>query len=92
LEVWESFEEPTSAEQISLTEHGVPSDPTGAPIGGRARSIVVAPAAGGSTAVASALESAAGELLAQASAYAVAHPGVRIELSWQPVEGSEDGS
>lgn len=97
-EVWESFDGPTSAEQISLTEHGVPSEPTTparptAPTTSRTtRRIVVGPPAGGSGSVASALESAAGQLLAQARDYAAAHPGARIEFSWQPVDDAADGA
>ncbi|MBR7825771.1 hypothetical protein KDK95_05585 [Actinospica sp. MGRD01-02] len=89
---------PTSAEQISLTEHGVPGDqpiperpapkaatrPTGR--------IVVAPSGVGAGSVESAWESAVGQLLEQARDYAAANPGVRIEVSWQPIDDTPDAA
>lgn len=89
---------PTSAGQISLTEHGVPGESTGAgqpqppAASAGSRRIVVGSRSGGTGSVVSELESAVDRLLAQARDYALAHPGARIELSWQPFEAETENA
>ncbi|HEV2345495.1 MAG TPA: hypothetical protein VGS97_15460 [Actinocrinis sp.] len=80
---------PISAGQISLTDApsgpGAADRPRAVAASASPRRIVVGPRVGESGSVASELESAVGLLLAQARDYAATHPGVPIELSWQPV-------
>lgn len=72
---------PTSAGDISLTDHGQPS--TGKSAAGGHR-VVRAGSGNGSS-----LESAVGDLLAEAQDYAARHPGVTIEWTWKPVQPTE---